>query len=901
MCLAGDALVFDADTGAQVRIDELEGRVGNFYVQGVDEELRPQRAKVSHWVCNGEKPVVAVRLRSGATIKMTADHKVLTETGWHAIGDLSVGSHIATPRHLAVSMPQKADRDRLRVLAYLLADGALSSCGPTAEFVSKDDRLVAAYTESLRAFPDLSVSTLQQVREVTRVMVGGVNKPTYHSPNNSVTYLRELGLKDKSGGCRSHEKFIPDFVFGLEEADIAFFLAAYWDCDGYVGERHAHIKTISPYLAQGIQTLLLRLGIHSTVYESTYHSERHAGEMTAFQITVYDLSTLDQYLSQHLITKSIRPATTATYSFKDSLDRSTLLQELKQEWQGSQRGLMATTGFSRQHLLPSKTERFPRISKDVVSCLFEHLDLPKTRRNAQVRWEEIVAIEPAGQTLVYDITVDRIHNFVANNIIVHNCVYQEQVMLLSQKLAGFSKGEADMLRKAMGKKKKALLDKMLPEFIQGGEERGHPKDKLEKIWKDWEAFASYAFNKSHSTCYAFVAFQTAYLKAHYPAEFMAAVLTNSKSDISKITFFLQECKRMGLDVLGPDINESVSDFSVNPKGQVRFGMSALKGVGEGPVEAILSERAAGGRYAGVFDLLTRLDQGSINKRVLESLALGGAFDCFDDIHRAQYFAPSEKYDSFIEHLVKFSSAYHSQKISAATSLFGAIQEEVMVKEPLPPDCREWSLIEKLDKEKEVTGIFISGHPLDDYRMEIENFVSCKLNEVENHKHRSVLNLAGSVVMAQHRISKNGNGWGIFTVSDFDGELEFRLFGEDYQRFKHLLEPGKALFLKAGFQKSWRDDSLELKIKEVNLLESVGDTMTKGVTLTLPIDRLSPELVLQLEQLCGQHKGPHQLRMVLLDRQKRLKLALASKNRKVLVDNDFALELSRLGVYYRIDK
>ena len=480
-------------------------------------------------------------------------------------------------------------------------------------------------------------------------------------------------------------------------------------------------------------------------------------------------------------------------------------------------------------------------------------------------------------------------------------VYQEQIMLLSQKLAGFTKGEADMLRKAMGKKKKALLDKMLPKFIDGGKERGHPQDKLEKIWKDWEAFASYAFNKSHSTCYAFVAFQTAYLKAHYPAEFMASVLTNNKSDISKITFFLQECKRMGLDVLGPDINESVSDFSVNVKGQIRFGLSALKGVGEGPVSSILAEREEAGRFSSVFDLLTRLDQGAINKRVLESLALGGAFDCFEEIHRAQYFAPSDKYDTFIEHLVKYGSAYLKQKISAATSLFGAIQEEVMIEEPPPPDCREWSLIEKLEKEKQVTGIFISGHPLDDYRMEVENFVTCSLNAVDQHQQRSQVLLAGSVTSVRHMVSKNGNGWGIFTISDFDGELEFRLFGDDYQKFKYLLEPGKAIFLKAGFQKSWRDESLELKIKDVSLLESVGDTMTKGIRLTLPLERLTAEVVENLDELCEKHKGPHYLRMVLLDRQNRIKLPLAAKGRKVKADNDFVQELSRLGVDYKIER
>jgi DNA polymerase-3 subunit alpha len=225
----------------------------------------------------------------------------------------------------------------------------------------------------------------------------------------------------------------------------------------------------------------------------------------------------------------------------------------------------------------------------------------------------------------------------------------------------------------------------------------------------------------------------------------------------------------------------------------------------------------------------------------------------------------------------------------------------MVKEPEPPVCREWSLIEKLDKEKDVTGIYISGHPLDDYRMEIENFVSCNLKDVDKNQNRSQLNLAGSVTTARHMISKNGNGWGIFMLSDFDGELEFRLFGEEYQRFKHLLEPGKALFVKAGFQKSWRNDGLELKIKEINLLESVGDTLTKGITLRLPIDRISSETVDALEQLCTKRKGPHQLRMVLLDRQSRIKLPLASKSYKVQADNDFANELSRLGLEYKIER
>ncbi|MEO1713092.1 MAG: DNA polymerase III subunit alpha, partial [Bacteroidota bacterium] len=285
-------------------------------------------------------------------------------------------------------------------------------------------------------------------------------------------------------------------------------------------------------------------------------------------------------------------------------------------------------------------------------------------------------------------------------------VYQEQVMLLSQSLANFSKGQADMLRKGMGKKKKKIIDALYPKFIEGGTSNGHPKEVLDKVWKDWEAFASYAFNKSHSTCYAFVAFQTAFLKAHYPAEFMASVLTHNKNDISKLTFFLKECKRMGLEVLGPNVNESASDFSVNKQGQIRFGLSALKGVGEGPVEEILQERESSGHFLTVFDMMRRLSLRAVNKKVMESLALGGGLDCFGELHRAQYFTPSDKFDTFLEHLVKYGNAYQNQKAQAVNSLFGD-SDEIMIPEPKIPVAEDWALIEKLNREKQVTGIYIS--------------------------------------------------------------------------------------------------------------------------------------------------------------------------------------------------
>lgn len=478
-------------------------------------------------------------------------------------------------------------------------------------------------------------------------------------------------------------------------------------------------------------------------------------------------------------------------------------------------------------------------------------------------------------------------------------VYQEQIMLLSQKLAGFTKGEADKLRKAMGKKKKALLDQMLPKFINGGTERGHPEDILNKVWKDWEAFASYAFNKSHSTCYAFVAFQTAYLKAHYPAEFMASVLTNNKNDISKITFFLQECKRMGLDVLGPDVNESVSDFSVNKQGQIRFGLSALKGVGEGPVEAILSERKESGSFSSIFDMMRRLSLRAVNKKVMESLVLGGGLDCFENIERSQYFAPSEKYDTLIEHALRYGNAHQAQRAQAVNSLFGD-SEDVMIPEPKIPEGVTWPLIEKLNREKEVTGIYVSGHPLDDYRIEIENFTTSSLENLNQHQHRASVTVGCMVANSRHMISKNGNGWGIFEISDFNGQMEFRLFGEDYQKFKHLLEPGMALYIKGKFQKRWNSEELEFKPVEIKLLEGIAENMTESITLKFPIERINDAMINQIDQLCQTHKGRHRLKMVLLDQTHRVKLSLIAKERKVNAGNELIAELDKLGLEYKVN-
>ena len=347
-------------------------------------------------------------------------------------------------------------------------------------------------------------------------------------------------------------------------------------------------------------------------------------------------------------------------------------------------------------------------------------------------------------------------------------VYQEQVMLLSQKLADFTKGEADVLRKAMGKKQIAVLDKMKPKFIEQAAVNGHDAEKLEKIWKDWEAFASYAFNKSHSTCYAWIAYQTAYLKAHYPAEYMASVLSNNMNDIKSVSFFMEECRRMGLAVLGPDLNESYLKFSVNKEGAVRFGMAAVKGVGASAVRAIIKERKENGNFTSIFDLAKRVDLRAANKKSFDSLVKAGAFDSFSDTHRAQYFSTDEKGLTFLERAMKFGSKFQENKNSAQVSMFGEAST-VQFPEPDIPECETWGTMELLSQEKEVIGIYISAHPLDDFKNEMI-FCNASLRHFKGDIGKYVgmnLSFAGIISDVQHRVSKAGKGWALFTIEDYN--------------------------------------------------------------------------------------------------------------------------------------
>jgi len=469
-------------------------------------------------------------------------------------------------------------------------------------------------------------------------------------------------------------------------------------------------------------------------------------------------------------------------------------------------------------------------------------------------------------------------------------VYQEQVMLLSQKLAGFSKGDADILRKAMGKKQIAVLNKMKAQFVEGASKKGHPKDKLDKIWKDWEAFAQYAFNKSHSTCYAFVAYQTAYLKAHYPSEYMAAIL-NHAGAIEKITFFMEECKRMGLVVLGCDINESQKGFGVNSKGEIRFGFGGLKGIGDAAIDAIILERDKNGPFKDIFDFIQRINQRVVNKKALESLVYAGAFDCFDQLHRGQYFAiQTGEAVNNLERIVKFGNVVQTSKQSSMGSLFGdATMPEIATPKILPSE--PWSLIEKLEHEKDVTGIYISGHPLDNYRFEMNHFNIMPISDFEamrleaHPKTGIAIRLAGMVVSALHRQTKKGMDFGVLSLEDYSGKTELMLWREDFLNFKHFVETGLMLSITGYFKQRFTAGQYEFKITSISLLDSLKTSMPKSLDMELPLKQVTHELVNFMEENIQKYPGTATLKFKVLDFEQESAVSLYSLGGGVTLNDE----------------
>ena len=512
---------------------------------------------------------------------------------------------------------------------------------------------------------------------------------------------------------------------------------------------------------------------------------------------------------------------------------------------------------------------------------------------------DFIARKHGRSPIVYDIPV--MEKYLKDTYGV--TVYQEQVMLLSRLLANFTRGESDTLRKAMGKKLKDKLDALKPKFIAGGTKNGHDPKVLEKIWADWEKFASYAFNKSHATCYSWVAFQTAYLKANYPSEYMAAVLSRNLANVDQLTIYMNECKRMDIRVLGPDINESMRTFSANTAGDVRFGMAAVKGVGEAAVDSIIAEREANGRFKDIYDFVERVNFSLVNRKCLENLAYAGAFDSISGFPRCKFFGADARESSgmtFLEQLMRYGQRFQVEKNNAQQSLFGG-DDHVDIQHPLVPACADWSQLETLNKEREVIGLYLSAHPLDDYAIIMRNMCKTQLSELQNLEalKGQEIAVAGMVISVQNLLTKNGKPWGKFTLEDYNGTHEFALFGKDYENFRKYLYTDYFLFIRGKVQpRPYNDKELEFKIVSMMQLSELSESI-KEMHVQLPVEEVTRTLIDELAARVRESKGQTVLRLNLYDRESQVSLNLFSKSYKVGITRELVSYLDDHSIRYSI--
>ena len=483
-------------------------------------------------------------------------------------------------------------------------------------------------------------------------------------------------------------------------------------------------------------------------------------------------------------------------------------------------------------------------------------------------------------------------------------VYQEQVMLLSQLLAGFTGGEADTLRKAMGKKQKAVLDKMKPKFIQGAVERGHDAPTLEKIWGEWEAFASYAFNKSHATCYAYVAYQTAYLKAHYPSEFMAALLSRNLSSLDKLANFMDECRKMHIKVLGPDVNRSIHTFSADKEGNIRFGMAGVKGVGEAAVMELVAERDRGGDYKDIYDFVERVNLQAVNRKSIENLAYAGAFDSILPFHRSKLFATDPKDPAapcFLDQIVRYGSMFQNDKNNMQQSLFGGTVD-VSVQRPTMPVVTEWTQLETLTKEREVTGMYLSSHPLDEFSVIVKHLCTVQLTQFANlaDLNGKEFIIGGMVTSVTHLTTRDGKAYGRFKLEDYSGEHEFTLFSRDYEQFRLYLFDKYSLLIKGSVKpKVYKPDELEIRLTSMNLLSKVKDEAVAEVIAQIYLDDLTSDFVERFTKQIKRSKGKTRLHLRVCDSKTDVQVELFPKKLKVEVSQELLDFFEENGIRYRL--
>jgi DNA polymerase III subunit alpha len=792
ICIAGDSFVFDTVTGKRYRVEQLAEKDDKFQIQSIDSYNRTVSSEVTHWINNGVKPVYKLTLRNGAEIEATADHKFLTEDGWRELQELQPDDYVAVPAQLLEpTQPITYDRRKLLILAYLIADGSLAS-GISVDLVNKDPALIAEYKRALQVFADVQTVEVAQSSGVTRIGIG--RNCSGRETTSLLTWMRQLGLKyapearQHPGGVRSHEKHIPTFVFQLSNEDIEFFLASLWDCDGYMGKELCYYKTISPDLARDVQTLLLRLGIASVIHKNAYQNEKRA-DQTSYQVTVYDTSKFAHAIQKHLLSE--KKDVQCIGSSSSTIDRQDFIAEVQATTSMSANRPMQVYDIDRQHFYKSR-QGSKQITSKIVHDFAHALPLPETQKRISVDWERIVSVEYCGEKTVYDLTISDTHNFVANNIIVHNCVYQEQIMQIAGELFGYELGEADLMRRAVSKKKEKELKKHKSIFLERGPENDIDVDSAEKIFEDIEFFANYGFNKSHASDYAVITVQTAFLKCHYPEEYMTALLSVQRDDSTKVSTFLEECRRMDIPILAPDVNYSMTDFAIQEDPEagnrgIRFGLAAVKNAGEAALSHIVEARELGGPFESLLDFCQRVDLRDVGKRALESMIRVGAMRAFGT--RAQLL-------NALDRMVNFSTSHHKDQEIGQVNMFG--EATGLIDDSLNnlPPVEEYSKREMLRWEKELLGLYVTGRPVDKYRDTLargsSNVIQQMKQELEVYVKKQVW-IAGEIMSIRQIYTKKNEPMAILQIEDWHdsaGSIEVVLFPTPWNQVRSLVENEK---------------------------------------------------------------------------------------------------------------
>jgi len=798
ICIAKDSFIQLANQGGITRIDELVSSPKEFSVQSLEDNRFVEKSVVSRFD-NGKKEVYEITLRTGKRIKATKDHQFLTPDGWKTLQELKKGQFLATPKKLFTGK-KTFDKHRIKILAYLIADGSLTS-GTSCYFVNKDNTLLNDYKECAEvAFSNLKIIFTTHIRGVKRACPTKVDRSgqLYHQPNGLLAWLRELELKSKVDGKNSSEKFIPSFIFELKPDLIAAFLAALWDCDGGIAPKRAYYTTISEKLAIGLQTLLLKLGINNYLYRTGEYLGRKGKKTKTYRIVIYDLANFQEAIGKLMLTgkkealrKAINEAKKSHEVLcKEFVPRNIFYQKLiefQEKNNLSQRQISGLLKMGRKGFFGKKEREKNRLNLEVakkISALVKDRQLREMCNKKQIRWEDILSITYAGKEPVYDLEIGQTHNFIANNILVHNCVYQEQLMMIARELAGFSLSDADVLRKAVGKKIEALLMTQKEKLISGMIKNNISKEIANKLWEWVLPFARYGFNKSHSTAYALIAYQTAWLKTHYPVEFMAALLTSEKADVERIGFLIDECKKMNVEVLAPDINESFRNFSVVPNAhKIRFGLAAIKNVGENIVETIVEERKTNGHYASIENFLERVVSRDINKKSMESLIKAGAFDKLEE---------RNKLLQNLEKLLEWSRDRNKNKNNRQKGLFdgsSSFKAASLSLEEAPPASKK----DKLDWEKDLLGLYVSSHPLDDFKKILEK-KAIPLIRIDAALTGKLVRIGGVISSMKKIITKSGKPMLFVGLEDQTSKIEVIAFPRVIERYPASFQLNKVVLV-----------------------------------------------------------------------------------------------------------